>query len=100
MASVISFIVYESYIYWLYHELWINFVSASIKGQPLYKGQMARSQCVRYSEVPLYYSCLLTPIQFKFIREKKQYIIQGVCTYCHAIHACLNYASGTFHDVT
>ena len=33
--------------------LWINFVSASIKGQPLYKGQKARSQCVRYLEVPL-----------------------------------------------
>ena len=53
MESVISFIMYESY-YWLYLELWINFVSASIKGQPLYKGQKARSQCVRYSEVPLY----------------------------------------------
>ena len=45
--------MYESY-YWLYLELWINFVSASIKGQPLYKGQKARSQCVRYSEVSLY----------------------------------------------
>ena len=53
MESVISFIMYESY-YWLYLELWINFVSASIKGQPLYKGQKVRSQCVRYSEVPLY----------------------------------------------
>ena len=53
MESVISFIVYESY-YWLYLGLWINFVSASIKGQLLYKGQKARSQCVRYSEVPLY----------------------------------------------
>ena len=53
MESVISFIMYESY-YWLYLELWINFVSASIKGQPLYKGQKALSQCVRYSEVPLY----------------------------------------------
>ena len=51
MESVISFIMYESL---LYLELWINFVSASIKGQPLYKGQKARSQCVRYSEVPLY----------------------------------------------
>ena len=53
MESVISFIMYGSY-YWLYLELWINFVSASIKGQPLYKGQKARSQCVHYSEVPLY----------------------------------------------
>ena len=53
MESVISLIMYESY-YWLYLELWINFVSASIKGQPLYKGQKAHSQCVRYSEVPLY----------------------------------------------
>ena len=41
----------ESYVNWL---LWINFVSTSVKGQPLYKGQNARSQCVRYSEVPLY----------------------------------------------
>ena len=55
MESVISLIMYESY-YWLYLELWINFVSASIKGQPLYKGQKAHSQCVRYSEVPLYYA--------------------------------------------
>ena len=50
---IIILIMYESY-YWLYLELWINFVSASIKGQPLYKGQKAHSQCVRYSEVPLY----------------------------------------------
>ena len=45
--------MYESY-YWLYLELWINFVSASIKGQPLYKGQKVHSQCVHYTEVPLY----------------------------------------------
>ena len=39
--------------YRLYLELWINFVSASIKRQPLYKGQKVRSQYVRYSKVPL-----------------------------------------------
>ena len=50
---IIILIMYESY-YWLYLELWIKFVSASIKGQPLYKGQKARSQCVHYLEVPLY----------------------------------------------
>ena len=58
MHNIIILIMYESY-YRLYLELWINFVSASIKGQPLYKGQKARSQCVRYSEVPLYIILLL-----------------------------------------
>ena len=38
-------------------ELWVEFVSVSEKGQPLYKGQRARSQFVRYSEVLLYYTC-------------------------------------------
>ena len=34
--------------------LWVEFVSASEKGQPLYKGQRAHSQFVHYSEVLLY----------------------------------------------
>ena len=34
--------------------VWVEFVSASEKGQPLYKGQRACSQFVRYSEVLLY----------------------------------------------
>ena len=66
MESAISFIhfvcvglssissIYTRYLHPIPRRLWINFVSASIKGQPLYKGQKACSQCVRYSEVPLY----------------------------------------------
>ena len=38
----------------VYLELWVNFVSASVKGQPPYKGQKVCSQLVCYSEVLLY----------------------------------------------
>ena len=46
-------------MYGIIHKLVVSlvmnqFISASVKGQPPYKGQKAHSQCVRYSEVPLY----------------------------------------------
>ena len=75
-----------------YLELWINFVSASVKGHPLYKGQKARFQCVRYSEVPLYYYLYLEPCHTVRISNSVCYYNVDCCSgYCECMHTFIHH---------
>jgi hypothetical protein len=85
-----------SYVNWSSQVLWINFVSASIKGQLPYKRQKACSQCVRYSEVLLYTKFSL------IILHKRSYSYTDIVYgqgFKHVSHNTLHYAT-PLHDTS